>query len=209
MNWKKKKEETNSKSLIQKNPYKNNIDLNKRIFIKKGVLGIAAGVGIAAFSKIANARYFFSDGTSQATAGSGATKEFIVYSTRRSTGIFPYPSVVGDFSVNSIDMNEGAYFMFYTPNDFTSLTDAVVMTIPNANETIQWDALTDFGANGESSTANSDSALNETVSATQSQIVDCDISAALTGLAAGDYVGVEFESDTTSIRPTMLRFRYS
>ncbi len=41
-------------------------DIRKRQFIRKGILGLIAGIGIAAFSKIANARYFFADGTSQA-----------------------------------------------------------------------------------------------------------------------------------------------
>jgi hypothetical protein len=43
-------------------------DIRKRQFIKKGILGLIAGLGIAIFSKVANARYFFSDGTSQAAA---------------------------------------------------------------------------------------------------------------------------------------------
>ena len=43
-------------------------DIKKRQFIKTGILGIIAGIGIAVFSKIANARYFFSDGTSQSAA---------------------------------------------------------------------------------------------------------------------------------------------
>ncbi|MAE42395.1 hypothetical protein CMO93_01375 [Candidatus Woesearchaeota archaeon] len=51
------------KTIIQKNPYKN-MDLNKRQFIKKGILGLAGLGGIAAFSKMASARYFFSDATS-------------------------------------------------------------------------------------------------------------------------------------------------
>jgi len=47
---------------------KSDTDINKRNFIKKGILGFA-GLGlIAAFSKIAKARYFFSDGTSQSSA---------------------------------------------------------------------------------------------------------------------------------------------
>ena len=43
-------------------------DTRKRQFIKKGILGIIMGIGIAVFSKIANARYFFADGTSQSAA---------------------------------------------------------------------------------------------------------------------------------------------
>ncbi len=49
-------------------------DIRKRQFIRKGILGLIAGIGIAAFSKIANARYFFADGTSQAAAAAGLTE---------------------------------------------------------------------------------------------------------------------------------------
>jgi len=53
-------------TLFRKNS-KNNFDINKRNFIKKGVLGLIGLGGIAAFSKIVQGRYFFSDATSLAT----------------------------------------------------------------------------------------------------------------------------------------------
>jgi len=58
------------KSIIQKNPYRNNIDLNKRQFIKKGLLGMAGLGGLALASKVAKAGgLVFNDGSTQA-AGS-------------------------------------------------------------------------------------------------------------------------------------------
>jgi hypothetical protein len=58
------------KSIIQKKPYRNNIDLNKRQFIKKGLLGMAGLGGLALASKVAKAGgLVFNDGSTQA-AGS-------------------------------------------------------------------------------------------------------------------------------------------
>ena len=58
------------KSTIQKNPNKNNTDLNKRQFIKKGLLGMAGLGGLALASKVAKAGgLVFNDGSTQ-TAGS-------------------------------------------------------------------------------------------------------------------------------------------
>ena len=57
------------KSIIQKNPYKNNTDLNKRQFIKKGLLGLAGLGGLALASKIAKAGgLVFNDGSTQTVA---------------------------------------------------------------------------------------------------------------------------------------------
>ena len=60
-----------NKNIIQKNPSKENIDLNKRDFIKKSVLGLAGLGGVALFSKFAKAGIFFRDGTTQSTAAGG------------------------------------------------------------------------------------------------------------------------------------------
>ena len=139
----------------------------------------------------------------------GKTKEFFVHTTDRDGNTFPYITAVGDFMTATIGATNNAHFSFFIPNDFTSLTSAEVMTIPDATETIQWDVLTDFGADNESSTANSDSSLNLTESVTSGNIEEIPVSDALTGIAANDYVGMDFQSDTDSIRIVMLRIRYS
>ena len=60
------------KSIIQKNPYRNNIDLNKRQFMKKGLLGLAGLGGLALASKVAKAGgLVFNDATNQETAAGG------------------------------------------------------------------------------------------------------------------------------------------
>ena len=58
------------KSIIQKNPYRNNIDLNKRQFIKKGLFGLAGLSGLALASKVAKAGgLVFNDGSTQTVSG--------------------------------------------------------------------------------------------------------------------------------------------
>ncbi len=135
------------------------------------------------------------------------TREFFVMLAANGD-TFPYLSNVGDFPTLAINDTGLFQFVFFIPTDFTSLTDAVVVLIPDATETLNWSVTTDFGASGEASTANSDSETSST-SATANQILEADVSATLTGLAAGDYVGMIWNSDTTNTVPIGLRIRYS
>tara|TARA_Y100000310_G_scaffold27990_1_gene26620 strand:+ start:11405 stop:12160 length:756 start_codon:yes stop_codon:yes gene_type:complete len=87
----KKSDKLTDKSLIQNNFYNSkfgnknitqkntseNIDLNKRNFIKKSVLGLAGVGGIVAFSKFVSPWVIFRDGTAQNTAASTANFEFV------------------------------------------------------------------------------------------------------------------------------------
>lgn len=141
----------------------------------------------------------------------GSTKEFIVYVAVQPAVGFPYTAFTGSgtFTLAVLPSADGALFLFHVPNDFSSLTDAVVVTIPDATETVQWDVLTEFGADDELHTANTDSITNATESVTVNKIEELDVSAALTSIAAGDYVGLAFASDTSDIRPFLLRIRYS
>ena len=66
----------------------------------------------------------------------------------------------------------------------------------------------DFAADGEVSTTNSDSETNATQAVTVDEIETLDVSASLTGLAAGDYVGMNFQSDTSNIRAIGLWIKY-
>lgn len=136
------------------------------------------------------------------------TKEFFVLAVAKATA-FPYTGTVGDYGVVTLTSTEDVDFLFHMPADFTTLIDAVVVTITDNTETLQWDVLTDFATNGEFYAANSDSIVNATLSVANDIIKELDVSAALTGLAADDYVGMKFASDTTQIRPIGLRIRYS
>lgn len=48
----KRKKGIQAKSVVQRKPYKGNVDLNKRNFVKKGILGIIAGAALGLFSRI-------------------------------------------------------------------------------------------------------------------------------------------------------------
>jgi hypothetical protein len=145
------------------------------------------------------------------TPSGGATKEFLVpilqYNIAGVT--FPYNANVQDFA-SCTAANTGAMrFNIYVPADFTTLTSAGVVVIPDATETVQWDVATDFGAIGEHYSANSGSLTNSTLAVTDSYLAELDVSGALTGIAAGDNVGLSFTSNTTNIRALFLRIKYS
>ena len=64
---------------------------------------------------------------------------------------------------------------------------------------LQIDYETLWGADGEDLAATSDSLLNQNTGAlTEDQRLDIDISAAFTGVAAGDLIGLRANQDTSS-----------
>ena len=137
---------------------------------------------------------------------SGATKEFIVplgYSS-------PAISTEGDFQ--RVNMATGSYvhFNFMVPADFSTLTPVKVVGIASAAGNMDWTVTTDFGAEGEVFTTNSDTDTANGVGQTANQILLVDISAAFTGLAAGDVVGVKFATDNDCFyQPVGLVVKYS
>ena len=85
-----------------------------------------------------------------------------------------------------------AYFSFPIPSDFHALSKAVVVVIPEAGGTgnLYRGVSTKWGATGEANDANTDTIEMTTVAVVASQTLDDDVSAALTGIAAGDRVGM-------------------
>jgi hypothetical protein len=75
------------------------------------------------------------------------------------------------------------------PSDFLTLDKAVIILNAAATGTWRLAFHTDFGADGESYLANSDSIAAYDQAATSGILHEIDISAALTAIAAGDYVG--------------------
>ena len=137
------------------------------------------------------------------------TNEFFTHITSRDDGtLTPYTGQQGDFPI-AVRANTAAWeVLFYMPLDFISLTAVDLVMIPDATETVQLDVTTEFGAAGESSTTHSDSLTNETLAVTFGIITEFDLSEALTGIGAGDYVGMDFNSDTTSLQLLGLRVKY-
>ena len=134
----------------------------------------------------------------------GATKEIFIL-----TPSGAYGTVVGNWGTRELGSTSTTQFVFFVPNDFTSLTSATISMIPDTTETIQWDIFASVAAVGELQNADTRSATDQTQSVTINLITEIDISGVLTGLAAGDYVGIDFQSDTSVVRLLGLRFRYA
>ena len=65
---------------------------------------------------------------------------------------------------------------------------------------------TNFAASGEAKGANSDSIATTLVAVTDNQLLVIDIAAAFTGIAAGDFVGVNFTRDGDNAADTITDF---
>ena len=84
------------------------------------------------------------------------------------------------------------------PGDFESLTTAEAVCAADTAQEYQVDFDTQWGANGEDLAAGSDGLANQTHTFTVDQRYDWDISGALDGIAAGDYVGLRCNQDTAA-----------
>ena len=126
-------------------------------------------------------------------APGGATKEFFVpvWMGKGTGGIIN----IGDFQCIRILAGENVWFGFKAPHNFSSLTHCKVVGIAAGGGTMDWTAITDFAAVGEAYTTHSDSDTADGLAIPVNEIVAADISAALTGLLADDYVGVKFTAD--------------
>lgn len=78
------------------------------------------------------------------------------------------------------------------PTGYNTLTKAVVIVISAETGDLRWEVSTVWGADGEQVGANSDSISTTTRGMTANQIDEIDVTAALTGLAAGDRLGFQF-----------------
>lgn len=149
------------------------------------------------------------------STASGATKEFFVPALAfQSNGSFFYTAGVGNYPIGAIGNNAGtdaARFAFFVPNDFNSISAVRVVMIPDTTETITWDLDVSLNAVGEAYNNVTASVANQTTEVTQNQMteVDINVGSAFNGLAANDYVGIVFGSDTVELRILGLRFKYA
>lgn len=116
---------------------------------------------------------------------------------------------VGTFPIRNLNSSATTYFSFKVPTGTTAISKAVIVVIPDATETIQWDIATNFGASGELYTANTDSELNDTQAVTVNVLTELDVMDSLTGVSADDYVGLSFTSDTSTIRVVGLLLKFT
>ena len=92
------------------------------------------------------------------------------------------------------DLLDEAGTSFHVPDDFHSITKAVLVVIPRATQAAaDWDIHSHYAAAGEAYNTHFGHDLSTAYNVTDGQIFEVDISTILTSLAAGDYVGVDIE----------------
>jgi hypothetical protein len=145
------------------------------------------------------------------TAAGGATKEFFVLIASNDTPTNPVyeDSLVNTYANTLIGNGSAIEILFMMPADFTSLTTAEMVCIPDASETLQWDAASTFGAIGQAKDTHSDTITNATVSATANQLIGMDISTGLTGVAANDIVGFQFTHNIDTTPCLFVHIKYT
>ena len=104
--------------------------------------------------------------------------------------------------------SQNAYMSFAIPTDFNTLQKAVIVVYTDgSNNDARLLTYADFGGSGESKTANQDSIAEATHSLTQNQLFEYDVSAGLTGIAAGDYVGFQLQRNGSAAADTITTLR--
>ena len=92
-----------------------------------------------------------------------------------------------------------AYFTVAIPTGFTAITKAVIALIPLATGNLRLYAWTRFAANGEAYDKHGATIAEASIAVTAGEIKEYDISSALSGLLAGDYLGVFFTRSGSNI----------
>lgn len=116
------------------------------------------------------------------------------------------------------DAADSVALNFIVPHDFTAITEAVIVYIEddaaNPAQHFDWTINTTFAAKDEAYDTHTDSDTADSLAVTEENYVrELDASTALTGLVAGDYVGLQFKIDALEANTTVyamgLRFKYT
>ena len=125
----------------------------------------------------------------------------------------PYTSVVGAYGTVQLQSSQACYTNMYFPANMDTITSVKVLMIPDATETIQADFLMYNGADGETYTAHSNSAPNETLAVTQDKLTSWDITSLGTDIfadvEAGEHGALRIYSDINSLRITGVLLTYT
>ncbi len=106
----------------------------------------------------------------------------------------------GDFPTWLINaQNEKVRITFITPADFSSLTSAVLLVIPNTTATHRLTISSDYGATGQAYTTHSENALNQDYALTMNELEELDLSGVLSSLAANDRIGIVVNGEGVNI----------
>lgn len=123
-------------------------------------------------------------------------------------GVVLTPYVIAN--IGSASADGSVHFSFRVPSLFTSIQRAYVVLFNDIDATanLRYSVVTNWAANGEAYNLNTDSIAATTLAMTQNTMTEIDISAAFTGIAAGDDVGLRFnrlgsdalDTGTSSVR---------
>ena len=142
-------------------------------------------------------------------AAGGGTSVMTIQFTARDGNTFAYGSADGDYQGYGLPNTGQLQFEFSVPANFTSMGSLRIICIPDADETYQWDTAASWGALGESKTANTGSQTNATEVVVQDVLDTLDVSAAVSGIAAGDKVAVRVTGNTTFILAMWAELTYT
>ena len=173
-------------------------------------------IDVVAVAPSTSGKVLTSDGTNwtSATPAAGGTKEFFIpflFNSYSSSSPAYAGNNAGVWETTYQSDTKYAVANFLCPNDFTSLTEFVVIAwTPGVSETLDIDVNTAMSTDGENTNSNEDSLSAVTQLLPQYCLKDISISGALTGLAADDYVACKVTcGSSTPVRLLGLRFKYS
>lgn len=107
---------------------------------------------------------------------------------------------------------DNGFVEFYVPQDYTAITDAVVVFISNATATHRMNYQIQYAASGQASSTHAESVLDVDTVCADTLIYENSIAAGLSVLVAGDYVGLEIIGDATNVPNNLVlgvRFKYT
>jgi len=114
----------------------------------------------------------------------------------------------------ALDANaEACRATFRVPHNYTTLVGAIVEFVPEGTGTFDYTVATEWGAAGEGKDNDSDSVTEDGVAGTSTKLGELDVSAAFTGIVAGDLVNITFTRDAvatiTKVHVSTLAFYYT
>ena len=143
-----------------------------------------------------------------AQVGAAPTKEFFAHAGNGDE-LYTFHSFPG-YRIDAQD--ENAEIGFYVPQDFTSITEAVVVIYAVATATHRFHFYSSYGAEGEALNTHGAGVDDQDVVMTASFVHEVDISGILADLAAGDYVGIVVWGADVNVPNVMVmgvRLKYS
>jgi len=141
-------------------------------------------------------------------AAGAPTKEFFIPATEGTESY--YDSNHCGYRIDAI--NDHARIEFYTPHDFSSITDAVLILIAFATASHEFRLYSNYGAQGTNKATHSQASAWITEAMTDNILHEYDISGILSSLAAGDYVGIKVlggDGPVPNFLVLGVRLRYS